>query len=354
TTPRTPPNWWTAPETIRSGNPTERLITMTNDESTRYADQAGNVGPATLDGLRDDTAEQARRFANAPRLELFGTVRMLRDRIFSFLDGGQPIRERRDLYFLAAAACGMLAAVSDDLGYSAAAMSQARVAHVFAAEADDPALTGWLYAQQATICYWNGQPGKARDYARRGAALHPAGTVGVWLPAIEGGVSGELGDAEAARSAVRRAAEVRETVQPGTLDQFGGLLGLNPAKQHMWAASAFLGIGDDTAVVTEAQAAVEAYQSGLELERAYDNMTIAWFQAATSQARAGDLDASVHLAQAAFAIAPEHRDARVDKTAKRLHQQLRNAEIRTSPLAIDTRDGIEDFLSAAPTRLELP
>lgn len=95
----------------------------------------------------------------------------------------------------------MLANVSNDLGFPTAAMSQARAGHVFAQEAGDPALTAWLYAQQSTFCYWNGQPGKAREYARRGAALNPGGTVGVWLPAVEARASGELGDVEGTRRA---------------------------------------------------------------------------------------------------------------------------------------------------------
>lgn len=354
TTPRTPPNWWTTPETIGSGNPIEKLVTMTNDESTRYADRGSNVGPAGLEQLRDNVAQVSGRFANGPRgLELFGSVRMLRDRIFSFLDGGQPIRERRDLYFLAAAACGLLAVISDDLGYKDAGMSQIRVAHVFASEVGDPALTGWLYTRQATISYWNGQPGKARDYARRGAALHPAGTVAASLPAMEARASGALGDAEATRAAIHRATENRELIQPGTLDEFGGMMAYSQAKQHFYAADAFLGIGDDAAAVAEATAAVEAYEAGPTDEYNYTDLAITHFDAAIAHVRAGDLDAASQSAQAAFDIGAGSRSANVDTTARRLHHHLRAAEIRTSPIAVGTRDQLEDFLSVTPARLEL-
>lgn len=323
---------------------------MTGEESTQYADQGGNIGETTLDLLRESVATEAGRFANVDRLALFGTVRLLRDRLFAYLDGGQPIHQRRDLYFLSAAACGMLAQVSDELGYSTAAMSQARAGHVFAMEVGDPALTAWLDALQSLICYWNGQPGKAREYARRGASLSPGGSVGVWLPAVEARVTGELGNAEAVRAAVRRANEIREVVQPGTLDQFGGLMEFSQAKQHFYASGAFLGIGDDSAVIEQAIATVEAYQNGPEERRAYDNMTIAQFYAAVAHVRSGDLDAASESAGAAVQTQPEHRSSYVDKAARRLHTQLSAAAVRTSPLAIGTRDQIEDFLSATPTR----
>ncbi|HEX5496024.1 MAG TPA: helix-turn-helix transcriptional regulator, partial [Mycobacteriales bacterium] len=61
--PRTPPNWWVSPDTFRSGNPIERAVTMANDESTRYADHGGNIGPAALEQLRDNLAQVSRRFA---------------------------------------------------------------------------------------------------------------------------------------------------------------------------------------------------------------------------------------------------------------------------------------------------
>lgn len=347
---RTP---WAPPDMIRSGNTIEGLVLMAGEESTRYADHGGNIGDTTLDQLRVSLTELAGQFANAPRTELFGSVRLLRDRIFAYLDGGQPMRRRRDLYFLAAAACGMLATVSDDLGYSTAAMAQARAGQIFAHEAADPALIGWLYARQSLFCYWNGQPGKARDYARRGTAIQPAGTTGVWLPAIEARACGELGDVEAAHRALRRAAEARERLRPSSVDAFGGLMEFNLAKQQFYGAGTHLGISDYPAVIEHADATVEAYENGPAEDRAYDNMAVVRLQGAIAQVRIGNLDAAAETARMALQLDPKHRIAHVDKTARRLHRQLCAAEVRTAPLAIDTRDQIENFLSTTPARPEL-
>lgn len=351
--PLVPSNRWAGSEAIRSRDPIERLVLMAGEESAQYADRGGNIGETTLDQLRTQTAEQARRFAGVPLLDLFGSVRLLRDRIFSYLDGGQPIRQRRDLYFLAGVSCGMLANITNDLGHPSAAMSQARAGHVFAMEAGDPALTGWLYAQQSTFCYWNGQPGKAREYARRGTALHPMGTVGVWLHSLEARAYGELGNAEGVRSALRRASEARELAESGTLDTFGGFMTFSRAKQHFYAAGTYLGISDNAAVIAEARSAAETYENGPAEDCAYDNIASAQFHAAAAHIRAGELDAAQESAQSALDIGPEHRRAHVDKSARRLHQHLCATDVRNSPLAIGTRDQIEDFLTTTPAHPEL-
>lgn len=351
--PRVPPSPWEVSGATRSGTPTEKDVLMTGEESAQYAERGGNIGETTLDLLRESVATEAGRFANVDRLALFGSVRLLRDRIFAYLDGGQPIRQRKDLYFLAAATCGMLATVSDDLGSPSAAMAQARAGHVFAMEVGDPTLTAWLYSRQSTFCYWNGQPGKAREYARRGAALSPGGTVGVWLPAAEARACGELGDTDGVRDAVNRATEARDLAQAGSLDEFGGIMVIDRAKQHFYAAGSFLGIGDNDAVVAHAETAVEAYQNAPTENRAYDNIAISQFYAAIAQARSGNLDAAVQSAETALQVEPEHRIAYLGKAARRLHAQLRAPAVRTSPLAIETRDQIEAFLATTPTHPHL-
>jgi hypothetical protein len=125
------------------------------------------------------------------------------------------------------------------------------------------------------------------------------------------------------------------------------------AKQHFYAADAFLGIGDDLAAIAEAATAVDTYQSGPVEEYNYTDAVITYLTMAIANVRAGDLDAAIEATQAAFQIGAKHRSSNVDKTTRRLHRQLCAAEVRTAPLAIDTRDQIENFLSTTPARPEL-
>lgn len=95
------------------------------------------------------------------------------------------------------------------------------------------------------------------------------------------------------------------------------------------------------------------YEDGTEKDKHFPNMAIARFCAAAFHVRSGDLDAAQHSAQTALGMAPEHHDAVTDKSAKRLHRQLYAPRVHSAPLAIEIRDQIEEFLSAAPARLEL-
>ncbi|HEY9475444.1 MAG TPA: hypothetical protein VIS06_16550 [Mycobacteriales bacterium] len=107
-------------------DPVERRLAMAADESARLGDNPGTVGPLTLDQLRSDAQTIAGRFASAPRLELFESALLLRDRVFTHLDGRQRVSDSRELYLLAGVALGMLAEVNDDLGHRTAASRATR------------------------------------------------------------------------------------------------------------------------------------------------------------------------------------------------------------------------------------
>lgn len=353
--PQVPPTWWATPEPIGPGNPIERLATLTGEESARYGDRASAVGPGALDQVRSDVAELSRKFGTAPTVQLFGSLRLLRDRIFALLDtpGRLGVSQVRDLHFLGGAACGLLANATNNLGYVNAALSHVRTGLLLANEAGADTLAAWLHGQQATIYVWNGQYSRAREAARQGQNLHPSGTVSVFLPAVEARASGELGNPPVTRAALRRTLEARETVQPGPLDEFGGLLGFTEPKQHFYAASAYLGIGEDAEVVTEAEAAINGYRDGPAEQFNYPNTATVQFHAAVAHVRGGDLDAARPSASAALDTPVEYHNATTVTAARQLHNHLRAARLRDSPTAIEVRDRIEDFLSVAPARLEL-
>jgi len=124
-------------------------------------------------------------------------------------------------------------------------------------------------------------------------------------------------------------------------------------KQHFIAAGAYLGIGDNSAVITEASATVATYEDSRVEDRAYDNIAAAGLHAAIAHVRAGELDAAGESAHGAFQIGVQYRSAHVAACARRLHQQFGATGLRHSPLAVETRDRIEDFLAATPTRPQL-
>lgn len=329
---------------------TEGLI-MAAHESAFYADHPSNVGPATLEQLRADTTRVARMFANAPRAEVFTQARWLRDRTFALLDGRQRVNESRDLYFLAAAACGMLGAITEELGLFDAAMTHMRTAWMCAEQAGDTGLKAWILGEQGLIAYFDGRYAQAAEYARRGQEHQPAGAVGVWLPALEGRARSQLGDAERTRAAIERGRKAREQVRPGNLDEFGGILSFPVPKQHHYDAESYLGIGDAPAVIVEAEACITGYQAGPEEERAYDNEVSAQANLATAHVLGGELEAASAAVQPVFGIRPDLRIHSIDQRLRLLYRRLCAPAVRDSPVAVALRDQIEDFLAQPTTAL---
>lgn len=349
--PHTP---WTPSDPTQSGNTTERLIIVTGDETAQYGDRASAVGEVTIDQLRADTAGFARRFGTTSRIELFSGLRLLRDRLFRSLDtpGRVGVSQTRDLHFLGGAVCGMLARVTEELGYPSAALSHIRTGLLLAQEASADNLVAWLHGEHALTCYWNGQYSKARDHARRGQNIHPVGTVAVFLPAMEARASGGLHDAQASRAAYRRAVDAREHLQLGSLDEFGGLMGFNEPKQHFYVASACLEIGDNSTVISEAESAISGYEVGPPEDYNYPNVAIVRLHAAVAQVRSDDLDAARSSASAALDVPSEYQNANTSNAARQLYNHLRIARFRESPVAVEMRDKVEEFLSVTPARLE--
>ncbi|HEX5493675.1 MAG TPA: helix-turn-helix transcriptional regulator [Mycobacteriales bacterium] len=326
----------------------EAYLAMTAHESAWFSDHPTNVGPATLDQLRSDATRLARMFANAPRLEVFTHARWLRDRAFDLLDGRQRVSESKDLYFLAGATCGMLADVSADFGYYNEAMAHTRAAWLCAEQAGHNGLKAWILSEQSEIAYFDGRPSHAASYARRGQDFETTGTVSARLPAIEARATGKLGNAEATRAALVRAATAREHVTPDELDELGGVMAFGDPKQHFYGAESYLSIGDHPTVVTEAESCLAGYRDGPDSERAYDNMASTRVNQAQALV-ADDLEAARDAAQPAFGLDPELRGAPLRQRLRQLHTRLTDPAVAAAPVAIDLRDHIEHFLGTTPS-----
>ncbi|HEX5495578.1 MAG TPA: helix-turn-helix transcriptional regulator [Mycobacteriales bacterium] len=324
----------------------EAYVAMTAHESAWFFDHPSNVGPATLDQLRSDATRLARMsIGNTPRIQVFTHARWLRDHVFGLLDGRQRVTEARELYFVAGATCGMLANITEDLGYHNEAMTHARTGLLCADQSGHAGLRAWILCLQAMISYFDGRPRHAAEYARRGQEGAPAGTVGVWLAAQEARATARLGNAGATRTALIHAAAAREQVTSNELDEMGGLMAFGSPKQHYYGAEAYLCIGDHSAVVTEANACVDGYRAGPVEERSRINEVLT--QVNLSQALvADDMEAARDAAQPAFGIVPELRTDALSQGFRLLHGRLCAPTVRTAPVAIDLRTQIEHFLAA--------
>ncbi|NUU22736.1 MAG: hypothetical protein HOV68_14665, partial [Streptomycetaceae bacterium] len=221
----------------------ERQVAMAARRAFRFGATAegSTVGPETLGQLHDEIGRLADEYPRVPLTALLGDLVDVQDTAFRILEDGR-VRpaQAQELYLLAGIASGILAKASHDLGDSRSAMTQARTAYVSADNAEHQSLRAWVRGLQSLITYWAGRPQDAAHYAGLGSVqtqgLH--GTATVWLASLAARAHAMLGDADAAREAIRRADAARDTVEPDDLDEYGGILTFPRPRQLYYAAEA--------------------------------------------------------------------------------------------------------------------
>jgi hypothetical protein len=225
-------------------------------------------------------------------------------------------------------------------------MTQARTMYVCADNADHHGLRAWARGLQSLIAYWAGRPQEAVRYARSGAdlATNLTGTVTAWLPSLEARAWALLSAADETTTAIGRAADRRARHQPDDLDQIGGLLSFPVAKQHYYAAGAYVFLeGEQANAQREAAAAIDLYENGDPQYRSYSDEAGAQADLALSRATDGELDGAQAALAPVLNLEPERRIGGIVASAARVHDALRARTYAASPAARDFREQIETF-----------
>ena len=319
---------------------------MAAEESAQLGDHPSNVGPLTLERLREDAQGLARRFANAPRIDLFESSLLLRDRVFTFLDGRQRVSETKDLYFLATVSLGMLAHATHSLGFRSQAMTHARTGLLCAKEVNHPDLTAWLFGLQSAVSYWDGRTRQAVEFARRGQDLAAAGSASVWLSANEARAAAALGDHTGTAQALERVREARDLVRPDELDTaYGGILSFSTAKEQYFASGTWISLGDGARTRQAAETSIRGYQQGPAEDRARDNEAVAHVNIALADVLSDDLESAQAALDRALELPPELRNRSFGEQLRRLHDRVTQPRYDGSGPATTIRDRVENYLA---------
>ncbi|SHG87078.1 hypothetical protein [Streptoalloteichus hindustanus] len=335
----------------------EREIAMAAVESARFGQFAEqtNVGPHTLDQFRADAARIVATYPTRPVYPVFVELRELRNRIFELLEGRQHPQQTRELYLVAGVLCGVLSNASFDLGWLAAAETQARTAFLCAELAGSNALRAWIRGTQSLVAYWDDRPRMAVDLAVDGWRYQPeAGTARVRLAAIEARAQARLRDRRATEDALRRAEQARNEVLGE--DDPGGMLAFPVAKQTFYAATTRLWLGEQSdLVLAERQAgeAVELYQEDPPERRRLGELCLARLDLAAARLGRQDLDGAAEQVQEVMVMSGRRRTDSVHRRLRQVANALRRPHYQTSALALDLRDQILSFCGA-PTVPALP
>ena len=252
-----------------------QVIAMSADRARDFLTriETSNVGTETLDQLIDDVRRLVIAYPQQPLPSLLGALVDTQDRAFGLLEGRQRPEQTRDLYLIAGIACGLMAKASHDLGAPHDAMTHARTGYACADNAGHDGLRAWTRGLQAQITYWSGRLDDSVRYAQLGAeaAARSRGTAGIWLASSEARSLAALDRLEDAHTALVRATEAREQVQPDELDSLGGICTFSRPRQLYYAADALAWGGEAEANHTERLAleALDAYAGAPDQDRSF-------------------------------------------------------------------------------------
>jgi hypothetical protein len=337
-------------------SPLERQVAMSTRRATRFTSfaESRNVGPEALATLAEEIGGLAGDYIREPVIYVIGDLVEAQETVFTLLEARQRPPEARDLYMLASVVSGMIAKASHDLGRSHDAMTHARTMFVCADNADHLGLRAWARGLQSLIAYWAGRMQEAVRYAEAGAMFTGdlRGTVTAWLPALEARAWAQLGQPIDARAAVERARDRRDLIIPDELDAMGGLMAFPLAKQHYYAAGAYVFFGDaDDAAELEARAALELYDDPTEPHWSFSDQAGARAELALSRVHRGELAGASEALRPVLELEPSRRIGGILASADRVHQALRLARYAQAQEAKDLREEIETFAQVHAARL---
>ncbi|MFF0490779.1 helix-turn-helix domain-containing protein [Nocardia sp. NPDC004068] len=310
--------------------------------SLAFADWAtgDDADQLSVDSIYYELSRIATSYVHAAPQPLFTELQLLRDQVWQLLRRGPAPERARELMFLGGVAIVLLAQVTDNLGNSIAAMQHALAAERLAQRARHNALLGWAVGAKGLIAEWSGNPSRAIEFARQGAAVAPPGEQRIRLAALEARCAARLGRAEEARAAVGRALAAAE--QAGTTDdvtEFGGVLRFSTTKAAYYAGSAFRLIGDHDEAERWADEAITAYRCGPSHERSYGDEALARMDVAIARISRGAVDGASEILGPVLALPPGQRIRPVLEGMRQVDAHLRGLPGSGRRL----RDEISDF-----------
>jgi hypothetical protein len=216
----------------------EVRVAVTSSSAHAEWSERRDIGDVTLEQFRADVIRLSRAHMTGEPFLLLTEMRALRERMHAALDRKLWPRDSAELYLLLGCLTDLTSAVVRDLGYGQAAEDLLRSAWAYALVIDHKPLMARLRVQLSTVCFWNNQPERARDYAADGLRYQPDGPTGAHLHLRYAEAVARLGDTDDARRAVTAAADARERRSGDDVTELGGDFRLSRATQHAVGGSA--------------------------------------------------------------------------------------------------------------------
>ncbi|MGH3810730.1 MAG: hypothetical protein ACRDRU_29765 [Pseudonocardiaceae bacterium] len=355
-------HWWAEPVSCLFGPPdsgraaavmsAEELVVNAGRESAHHAITAASVlDPSALEHLHDTARRAARAYQVTPPLAMLIDLVSLRDTVYEQLDRTHKPRQQAELYLLAGQVCGLLSAVSFDLGHPEVAQEQARAAHTYGSVIDHPSLCAWARAEQIIAMLWTDRPRRVVSLAATALETAPVGTARARLYFLHARALAMIGARQEVRAALDAAAdELQRAGNDPLQDEIGGELGFDHARRALCAAASFVALGDGEQAEIEATAVLALFGEVPEQARFVAGEHGVRVDLATARTLRGDLAGAEDALVAVFALDPQRRTEAVAQRLTSLGRMLGSARYRDAVEASRIGNAIEDFTARSATR----
>jgi tetratricopeptide (TPR) repeat protein len=331
----------------------ESDLLMTARDAASHASEAAslNLDEMTLDQLHDELIALSRKYGHTAPAEVFHGANELLNRSQVLLERTRFPEQQTRLYYAAAQASALLAAVSFDLGALAPAISFARSSAQYGKTIGHGPVQAYAYGMLAFMAFWDGRPNEAVRHAK---VAHQFGGLGDTarrrLYSIEARAHGHLRNRDQAERAIRDALEQSSGRRDELHDDIGGEFAFDGARTAMSNATTCLLLRDAEGAEAYATRALTL----LRAQSADEQPIVVAGPAAVDLARARLLRNEVEGAQEAlvpvFKVPPNWRGSGMMERLTAARIELTRPDFRGAPAALALADQIEDFSALSPAR----
>ncbi|MEU8733714.1 hypothetical protein AB0C68_30630 [Streptomyces tendae] len=331
----------------------ESDLLMTARDAASHASEAASLhlDELTLDQLHDDLVQLARRYGGTAPAVVYQEATGLLSQAQVLLERTRSPEQHTRLYYAAAQASALLAAVCFDLGALTPAVSFARSSAQYGKTIGNGPVQAYAYGMMAFMAFWDGRPGEAVRLAKTAQTFGGLGdTARRRLYSIEARAHGHLRNTEQAERAIREALEQRSGRRDELHDDIGGEFAFDAARTAMSNATTCL-------LLRDAESAEEFATRALTLLRACpegEQPIMVSGPAAVDLARARLLRNEVEGAREAltpvFQVPPSWRGSGMMERLTAARIELTRPDFRSAPAALALAEQIEDFSALSPAR----
>ncbi len=327
----------------------KELIMSAGRDSVEHAiHSAAALDPAALEQLHTEAQRAAGAYFTTPPLDMHEDLIRLRDTVYQQLDRTKKPRQKAELMLIAGQLCGLLSAVSFDLGHPDAADKQAGAAYTYGSVIDHRSLQAWARALQVTVTFWTQQPPRAIRIASEALETAPRGTASARLYSVRARAAAMLGaQRQVAEDLNAAASELGYAGGDDFLDGTGGELAFGRSRHALCAGTAYVMLGDGARGEEEAATARSLFAAVPQEERWTAGLLGATIDLGTARALRGDLAGAESALGQVFALDQDLRTTALSRRLLHLDKLLGTRRYRDAVEARRISDQITDFTAVA-------